>query len=105
MLIWLFVGELALTLAGGASLLFFWTKLPPQLPWFYSLPWGENQLIPKIWFGIGLAALALIVLVNYLIARKLGKKDKVVAMVIESATALLAGLYLASFFRVLSIMI
>lgn len=105
MLIWLFIGELSLILAGGAMLVIFWTKLPPQLPWFYSLPWGENQLIPKLWFGIGLAILALIVLANYFIATRLNKKDKVVAMVVESATALLTGLYLASFFRVLSIMI
>ena len=105
MLIWLFIGELSLILAGGASLLFFWAKLPPQLPWFYSLPWGENQLISKLWFGIGLAVLSLIVLLNYFIARRLDKKDKVVALVVESATALLTGLYLASFFRVLSIMI
>ena len=105
MLIWLFIGELSLILAGGATLLFFWAKLPPQLPWFYSLPWGENQLVPKAWFGVGLAVLTLIALANYLIARKLEQKDGVVAVVVESATLLLTGLYLASFFRVLSIMI
>lgn len=105
MLIWLFIGELFLILAGGTSLLFFWAKLPPQLPWFYSLPWGENQLIPKAWFGVGLAVLSLIVLVNYFVARRLNKKDEVVAMVVDGATLLLTGLYLASFFRVLSIMI
>ncbi len=105
MLIWLFVGELFLILAGGATLLVFWAKLPPQLPWFYSLPWGENQLIPKPWFGFGLLVLALVVLINYFVAIKLDKKDKVVAMTVESATLLLTSLYLASFFRVLSIMI
>lgn len=105
MLTWLFVGELSSILVGGLSLLFFWTKLPPQLPWFYSLPWGENQLIPKLWFGFGLFALALIVLINYFVARRLNKMDKVVAMVVEGATLLLTILFLASFFRVLSIMI
>lgn len=25
-------------------LLLFWTKLPPQIPLFYSLPWGLEQL-------------------------------------------------------------
>jgi len=47
----------------------------------------------------------LVALANYLIARKLEKKDKVVALVVESATLLLISIYLASFFRVLSIMI
>jgi hypothetical protein len=105
MLIWLFMGELSLILAGGVTLLVFWTKLPPQLPWFYSLPWGESQLVPKPWFGFGLAVLTLIALANYLIARKLDKNDRVVALVVESATLLLISIYLASFFRVLSIMI
>lgn len=27
-----------------AFLLFTWQKLPPQVPLFYSLPWGEEQL-------------------------------------------------------------
>lgn len=35
-------------LALGASSLFlliiFWAQLPPQVPLFYSLPWGEEQL-------------------------------------------------------------
>ena len=105
MLIWLFIGELSLILSGGVTLLFFWDKLPPQLPWFYSLPWGENQLISKMWFGFGLVALALIALVNYAIAKHLDKKDAVAAMVMEGATLLLISIYLASFFRVLSIMV
>lgn len=105
MLIWFFISELLLILSGGMTLLFFWIKLPPQLPWFYSLPWGENQLISKRWFGFGLVVLALVALVNYAIARHLDKKDVVVALVMEGATLLLTGLFLASFFRVLSIMI
>lgn len=24
-----------------------WKGLPPELPWFYSLPWGEGQLVSK----------------------------------------------------------
>ncbi len=26
------------------SLIIFWNKLPPEVPLFYSLPWGEEQL-------------------------------------------------------------
>jgi len=29
---------------GVFSLLFFWHKLPREVPFFYSLPWGEEQL-------------------------------------------------------------
>lgn len=102
---WIFVGELILIIVGDLLLGFFWNKLPPQMPWFYSLPWGESQLIPKLWHGFGLLILTFICVVNYLIARKLDKNDRVVAMVVSSASLLLVILYLASFFRVLSIMI
>lgn len=105
MLTWFFGGEILLVLTGGLFLFYFWAQLPPELPWFYSLPWGENQLISKTGFAIGLMALALICLVNFLVARKLDKGDRVVAIVVESATLLLVGLYLASFYKVLSLMI
>ncbi len=105
MLIWMFMGELTLITAAGLGLGFFWQKLPAQMPWFYSLPWGEDQLIPKLWHGIGLAILALICVLNYLVARKLDKSDRVVALVVESAGLVLVCLYLASFFRVISIML
>lgn len=34
----------ALLLSVLAFLLFTWKKLPPEIPLFYSLPWGEEQL-------------------------------------------------------------
>ncbi len=33
-------------------LIFTWKQLPPQLPLFYSLPWGEEQLTNPFSFGI-----------------------------------------------------
>ena len=32
---------------GWAEVLFFWKNIPPQIPWFYSMPWGEAQLMNK----------------------------------------------------------
>lgn len=44
-------------------LFFVWPKLPPVVPLYYSLPWGEEQLSPTI----GLAGVILGVFVFYLI--------------------------------------
>ena len=33
-------------------LLIFWGKLPPQVPLFYSHPWGEEQLAKPIFLWI-----------------------------------------------------
>jgi hypothetical protein len=36
--------------ACSLALIFWnWSSLPPELPWFYSLPWGEGQLIKKLY--------------------------------------------------------
>lgn len=102
---WIFILEIALIFSGGVFLFAFWTKLPPQLPWLYSLPWGEGQLIPKLWFGAGILVLAIVSLANYFICLMLEKKDHVVGLVVAGGSLLLIVMYLASVFRVLSIMI
>ncbi len=101
----IFILEMSLLLGAGVFFFVFWAKLPPQLPWLYSLPWGEGQLIPKPWFAGGLLILALVSLVNFYICLRLEKKDNVVGLVVAGASLLLIVIYLASFFRVLSIMI
>ncbi len=85
--------------------LLVWAKLPPQVPWFYSQPWGEGQLIDRLWFGLTLPIMGLVVLVNFLISLKLARGSAVAALVVEGASALLTIIYLASFFRVIAIMI
>jgi len=41
------------------GLVFFWGKLPPEVPLLYSKPWGEEQLVKKpfILFLPGLATI------------------------------------------------
>ncbi|MEK7165766.1 MAG: hypothetical protein AAB874_03095 [Patescibacteria group bacterium] len=34
------------TLVTGAVMIWSWQRLPPLVPLFYSLPWGEEQLAP-----------------------------------------------------------
>ncbi len=42
-----------LAVSGGLLLLalavvaFLWKEIPPEIPWFFSLPWGEDQLMKK----------------------------------------------------------
>lgn len=102
---WLFLLETGVVLLGTVFLFVFWVSLPPSLPWFYSLPWGEGQLIPKIWFGLGLGALELVIIFNYFLSRRLRKYDEVVALVVGGSTLLLTAIYLAGFARVVSIML
>jgi hypothetical protein len=60
-------------------ILFFWKKLPPEVPLFYSRPWGKEQLASP-WFLFLLPGLTLFVfLVNFafltLVKIRLEKKN------------------------------
>jgi hypothetical protein len=102
---YLFGTAAAAVVVSGVYFLFNLAKLPPELPWFYSLPWGEAILVNKYWFGGGVIALLLLIGINFLVAKRYERTDKVVATVVAAATLLLTALYLASFFRVLAIML
>ena len=100
MAILLFTALLLIVLS-AAILAAVWAKLPPELPWLYSLPWGEDQLITKPWFAAGLAILVLINLIGALLATIFANKDKVLATVTIGADLLITLLYLISFLKVI----
>jgi|CXWL01.1.fsa_nt_gi hypothetical protein len=94
-----------LIVAAAIILLVSWMKLPSEVPWYYSLPWGEGQLIGRFWFASTLPLMGTIVLINLFISTRIGRDDRIAALVVEGATLLLVIIFLASFFRVISIMI
>jgi hypothetical protein len=52
-------------LAQASLILFSWDKLPPQIPFFYSKPWGEQMLASPVALWILPGVCALLVLVNF----------------------------------------
>jgi len=54
--------------------LVFWWRLPPQVPLFYSLPYGVSQLATKEWFFI-LPGLSTLTWLGYLILSKQSVKS------------------------------
>lgn len=94
-----------LIIGAAITLLVVWMKLPPEVPWFYSLPWGEGQLIGRLWFASTLPLMGGIVLINLFISARMGRSDRIAALVVEGATLLLVIIFLASFLRVIAIMI
>jgi len=52
-----------------------WQLLPPQIPIFYSRPWGEDQLGPKTAILLFPATSLGISLVNYLLAKVFTKRQ------------------------------
>ncbi|MBI2598703.1 hypothetical protein HYW40_00575 [Candidatus Curtissbacteria bacterium] len=57
-----------LSILGQASLILVsWSKLPPQVPLFYSRPWGEAMLAPTAGLWILPGLLLLIASINFFI--------------------------------------
>ncbi|RJR16470.1 hypothetical protein C4579_00245 [Candidatus Microgenomates bacterium] len=42
--LWSLNFNIPLQIVGFGLILYFWEILPPQIPFFFSLPWGEEQL-------------------------------------------------------------
>lgn len=92
---------LVLLMAGTVGL--FWKQLPPQLPWYYSLPWGESQLINKLvfmWIFLGTGVSLTFI---RLVANWAGKDDATVQNTIMTGAFVAIVLILASFSRVMMI--
>ena len=87
----------------GGVLAIFWNKLPPQLPWLYSFPFGEKQLINKMWFAGIFAGTGGLLLVTRVIANWAGKDDVTVQNTVMIGVTTAVILMAASFFRIMTI--
>ena len=87
----------------GGVLALFWSKLPPQLPWLYSFPFGEKQLIGKIMFIWIFAGMEGVLFITRLIANWAGKDDTTVQNTIMIGIFVAVALMAASFFQIMAI--
>lgn len=56
--------------------LFFWKKLPPEVPLFYSRPWGQKQLVGPIILAILPGFSLLVMTINLIFASIIISKQK-----------------------------
>lgn len=89
-----------------ASTIFFVSKhLPPDLPLFYSLPWGENQLAKTDQLIIIPAIFLCISLVNLIIFLQLDEKFIVLKRILSITSIIVSLILTASFFQIIAIFI
>ena len=98
------VGE-AVVLMMGVVLTWIWKSLPPQIPWFYSLPSGEQQLTSKVVLAgtVGGAAVLLIIIRG--VAKWAAKEDVPVEITVMTGGVVAVMLLAAGFVRVIQIVI
>lgn len=98
------VGE-AVILVEGLVLVWFWRALPPQVPWFYSLPSGEQQLVSKLILAIILGGSAASLFLTRIVAKWASVEDSPVEITIMTGGLVAVVLLAAGFFRVIQIII
>lgn len=70
------------------ALVFFWPSLPPEVPLFYSKPWGDNQLVPSYLLGLPIILSALVLFANSAFAQAAENKPLIRKMLVASSTAI-----------------
>lgn len=99
----------ALSLLGVVITLAFFAQafidLPTQLPLFYSLPWGEGQLVPTVHLIILPSLAILITLINLLVCWHLHQSQYMLKRMIAIFSASLSLLLTLSAIRILFLFI
>lgn len=76
-------------------------KLPTQIPLFYSLLWGEDQLVSLPQFIILPAIIVLMVLVNLIISWHLHISQYVIKRILLVSTAIISSLMLIAAIKII----
>lgn len=84
-------------------ILIFLNLLPPKLPLFYSMPWGDAQLISKQQLFLLPIVLLVIVLINSFIVSQLHPLQKVLKRLLMLSLIFIDLIILATFLKILSI--
>jgi len=94
--------KLSITFLLGQILviLLSWQQLPPELPLFYSRPWGKDQLATPLSLFI-LPSLSLtIFLINLVFASLVAKEEQLLLKILEAATAIFSLLSLVTIIKI-----
>ena len=78
MKVWQWVITAAVLAIGAGVAIIFGKNLPPEIPLFYSRPWGEEQLAKPLSLGIPIGLCVLVAILTGIILGKF-KDDKVLA--------------------------
>jgi hypothetical protein len=96
---------IVLSIALFIAILILLHSLPENLPFFYSLPWGEPQLAKKYQLLILPAATLCITLVNLIIFLQLSKTQQFLREVLKLTSMIVTLVLIISFLKIVYIFI
>lgn len=95
---YLYVVGLALVMMGMISVLL--RTLPPQVPLYFTLPWGEARLAPKQMLFVLPGLVWLLLVVNLMIARAVSTLSLLLPRVLAVATLVMSGMLFVALFGI-----
>ena len=93
---------LVVIIASLFFLFFSWSKLPPEVPLFYSLPWGKEQLVPPYFLWFLPLSSHLLLLLNSFLASYFSE-DKFLVRVLMISAGLYALLTSLTLWRIITL--
>ncbi len=93
--------SVALIIIESFLVLFFYTSLPPLVPFFNSRPWGEARLSQSVVFLSVPIILVIIFLVNNILSGAIYKKNVLIARILSFNALLFVGLCLIAVFQIM----
>jgi len=94
----LWVGQIFMILA-------FWRWLPPELPLFYSRPWGKEQLTTPIGLFIVPAFSLLVLVVNLILVSLLPEGEKLINKILMATSIIFAALGLVNLIQIIRLVV
>lgn len=103
--LWIGLSPLILVLLISLVILIFFKFLPPNLPLFYSLSWGDKQLVTNQQFLIIPAILALITLINVAVSYQLHFSQSFFKRIILITPLIISLILVITFIKIVLIFI
>lgn len=95
--------NLLLWAIGFFLLFFFWRWLPPQVPLYYSHPWGESQLTSPTGLLLLPFLSLLIFILNFAIILKTIREERFIAQLLVGAGVTFAFLCIVALYRIITL--
>lgn len=101
---WL-VFSFSVLIVSSLSLLLIWKSIPPEIPWFYSLPWGENQLMPKMGLPMILGVSGIVLYLGNVLSHWTKKGDTIIEQTVMVSLSFIFLMLVINMIKVLLIFI
>ena len=94
---------LGLIAAGAMGV--WYGKLPPEIPLWFSRPWGSSQLAAKEWIFVLPVSLAVMSLLALILAGMVYREEKLLARMVMGGISLIGFLLVYALLRIINLAI